>query len=950
MKKFGLILVAVLMCSTQAMAIDIACSTQVSWWGEADATTVMENIRDRVPVSVEIFSSTQDAALADWLVAHTGNGQSDLLILSGRVPTSIYTGGNAQPDGSIAELFLDDGNCIINTGDWFFYVSNPNNAGDGLANLMDVPGISMAEPIVAVTPTEDGQLYTPSFAGFSPSRPWHLEQLDGTDWTAELIMGINADGTRADPAILVNTVTGARVGSFFQVAAALVNEKSDVISEWINNWYLLNVNPAGPARDPKPAAGDVDVLRDGVLTWTPGPYPGTHNVYFGESYEDVNSMTAPTASGLTEASFTPGRLEFEKTYFWRVDEVNASPDKTVYQGKIWSFEVEPYSIQIPIDVNNATASTSAPKNLPGLTVDGSGLVGNAHSTISETMWLSAMPDLAPWLMYEFDRLEELDKMLIWNSNSASEGFVGWGIKDVTIEYSSDGVEWTALAEPTQLDRAPGLATFDTPQAVDFGGVSAKYVKLNIQNNWGGILMQYGLSEVQFYGVPVHAREPIPASGSADVRPDAVVAWRAGREAGQHTVYVSDDANAVADGSATSISSATNSASLKPFDLAMSETYYWRVDEVNDAEATIVWAGPVWSLNTATSLIVDDFESYTNLSPDRPFQTWLDGYGYSADEYFPVDYPGNGTGAGIGHDIWSPSSPYFNGKIMETVDTIAGSGQSMPFYYDNAGGTSQTVRTFAAPQDWTVGGAKVLSIAFRGQAGNTGTLFLMINSTKVVYSDGVSPFSGIGRALWQTWNIDLTGMSGLQNVTKLTLGVEGNGSGMILFDDILLVAEPIEMIISKDVTTPGDELFGVPNDGDWPAGEYPALAIDNDETTKFLHRQGGAMPTGFQVTPSVGATVVTGLTFTTANDTPTRDPITFELSGSNTSIDGPYETIASGNIVDFAGATEWPRFTQNTTPITFNNTKSYKHYQIVFPTLRGAAETLMQIAEVELLTQ
>ena len=130
MRKLALVFIVALAFSTTAMAIEIGCSTQVSWWSEGDATTVMENIAANVPVSVEIFSSSEDDALADWLTAHTGNGQSDLLILSGRVPTSIYTGGNAQPDGSIAELFLDDGNCIINTGDWFFYVSNPNNNGD----------------------------------------------------------------------------------------------------------------------------------------------------------------------------------------------------------------------------------------------------------------------------------------------------------------------------------------------------------------------------------------------------------------------------------------------------------------------------------------------------------------------------------------------------------------------------------------------------------------------------------------------------------------------------------------------------------------------------------------------------------------------------------------------------------------------------------------------------
>jgi hypothetical protein len=109
-----------------------------------------------------------------------------------------------------------------------------------------------------------------------------------------------------------------------------------------------------------------------------------------------------------------------------------------------------------------------------------------------------------------------------------------------------------------------------------------------------------------------------------------------------------------------------------------------------------------------------------------------------------------------------------------------------------------------------------------------------------------------------------------------------------------------------------------------------------------------MPTGIEVTPSAGPTLVTGLSFTAANDAPTRDPIKFELSGSNVSIDGPFEVIAAGDIVDFNQPANWPRFGKTTTPIEFANTVIYSHYKIVFPRLRGATETLMQIAEIELL--
>ncbi|MFH1882892.1 MAG: LamG-like jellyroll fold domain-containing protein [Planctomycetota bacterium] len=156
-------------------------------------------------------------------------------------------------------------------------------------------------------------------------------------------------------------------------------------------------------------------------------------------------------------------------------------------------------------------------------------------------------------------------------------------------------------------------------------------------------------------------------------------------------------------------------------------------------------------------------------------------------------------------------------------------------------------------------------------------------------------------------------------------------------------------VELDVTVPGDIVKGVPDDGDWPGGEYPALAIDDNTGTKYLHFKGEIEPTGIQVTPLDGPSIVTGLTFTTANDAAERDPIAFELSGSNESIDGPYELIASGDIVDFAQADAWPRFTKNATPILFYNNVAYAHYQVLFPAVRDAASAnSMQIAEVELL--
>jgi len=153
----------------------------------------------------------------------------------------------------------------------------------------------------------------------------------------------------------------------------------------------------------------------------------------------------------------------------------------------------------------------------------------------------------------------------------------------------------------------------------------------------------------------------------------------------------------------------------------------------------------------------------------------------------------------------------------------------------------------------------------------------------------------------------------------------------------------------DITAPGDTVQGVPNDNDWPGAETPPLAIDDSTSTKYLHFKGFTQPTGFQVTPSASQTIVVGMTFTTANDAIERDPVGFELYGSNVSINGPYTLIASGNIVDFSQTTAWPRFTMNETPILFDNDAAYDHYQVLFTAVRnpGSANS-MQISEVELL--
>ena len=252
MKNLVLVLVIAFAFSTTAMAVDIAISTQANWWSQEAADREMQEIVDNVTtVSVERFAADQQVELADWVVAHTGDGESDLLILCGQFPDTIYEPGNTQVDDSLAELFLDDGNTIINTGDYLFYVVNGagTNGTGGLETMMDIVGISMWDDDTPAVVTADGQDITPSLVDFATDRPFHLNELEG-DWYAELVLAQNDAGTRADAVIVANAATGGRLGIFYQTASQDDDPRGEVMSEWINNWYL---------------AGNLDVVERAVL-------------------------------------------------------------------------------------------------------------------------------------------------------------------------------------------------------------------------------------------------------------------------------------------------------------------------------------------------------------------------------------------------------------------------------------------------------------------------------------------------------------------------------------------------------------------------------------------------------------------------------------------------------------------------------------------------------------
>ncbi len=560
---------------------------------------------------------------------------------------------------------------------------------------------------------------------------------------------------------------------------------------------IMQVGPPRQATQPSPTEGTADLLRDEVaLGWTAGAYAELHNLYLGTSLEDVaaadidanNVAESVVAMTLDAAGYVPSGLEFGTVYYWRVDEVSTDPNIATAAGAVWSFTVE--SSLIPVENIVATASSAYSDALSlERTIDGSGLDENdLHSANGRDMWLSDALGSPASATYEFDSTYKIDQMWVWNSNTGIEPVYGYGPNDVTIEYSMDGVNWMVFSD-VQLAEAPGLDG-SAPQVVDLG-IGAKAIRLTLNTNHGGDL-RYGLAEVRFYYVPVKAREPQPADGTVDVAVNDTLSWRSGLFTNVSDVQLSSSMDAVAGNTALADAIVGNSLDLDPLGLNIGTTYYWKVNEVNDALTPNFLDGDIWSFTTQDYFVVDDFDGYDgNLGG-----TWKDGWKLNTG----VQTGSSGTSA---------------------IDAmVANSGtQSMVLTYDNSKSPYivEVERAVSSRQNWTNNGVKKLVLFFHGDPGNSSRdkLYVKINGKKVTYGGSLtSPW-------WKSWSVDVASLGiNIRSIAEIAVGVgdtplPAGGKGKVYIDDIRLYRS------APSVPTLVEAAIALNNSGEF-AGQFDTM--------------------------------------------------------------------------------------------------------------------------------
>jgi hypothetical protein len=572
-----------------------------------------------------------------------------------------------------------------------------------------------------------------------------------------------------------------------------------------------------------------------------GSVYGTHDVYFSTNFNDVNTGTTPDATVVGPNEYTPpSLLAYYKTYYWRIDSAGAS---STYRGDIWQFTVtwDPNNIVDP-NLLGWWKFDGDPCDSSGYGRDGTEVGGPTYTlgVDGQAISLDGVDDyvdcgshpafdltdaitITAWIkVNQFDRTWQAivtrgdnSWRIHRNSNSDYINCAGTGLTPLSATGTTnvDDGAWHHAAGIYD-GNAGGLYVYIDGALDGYALVSGQlnissfpvYIGENAQATgrfWNGLIddvriYDYAISEAKLWEIvrmdPAKAYNPRPRRGETGVERSPTLSWSPGDYApatNGHIVNFGTAPGSLVQISGPQTPNDLDLSTIYPAGLDLGKTYYWQVNEVNGLAPGGIDAGNIWHFTVIEYAVVDNMNTYTvwGIADNNIFDTWKDGWT-------------NGTGAEV---------------LLETDTTITHDGNSMYYhftdscstwgpYYSEAKATVSTLPS-GIGSDWTIGGAKILTLYFRGNAGNSiDPMWVQLsdgsNSAKITYGDGIGENpNDINDPSWHEWNIALQDFNdkgvNVANVIDISIGF-GDGTvrgiGYVLIDDIVL--EPPVCILSR----------------------------------------------------------------------------------------------------------------------------------------------------------
>ncbi|NOR65870.1 MAG: hypothetical protein GQ528_00760 [Woeseiaceae bacterium] len=250
-----------------------------------------------------------------------------------------------------------------------------------------------------------------------------------------------------------------------------------------------------------------------------------------------------------------------------------------------------------------------------------------------------------------------------------------GVSTITAE----GIEW-GITESWGSQRAADPALVDIVLATDTGGNAAAWVKFFVPGDTGGGFVRLrdtsgqanvdDIIRVAEYGLEGNpfAREPNPKDGAVHSDTWVTMTWFAGDFAASHDVYFSDNFDDAYNGTGDAFRANQDGTDYivgfpgfpYPDGLVPGTTYYWRIDEVNDADPNSPWKGPVWSfaIPPKTAFNPDPADGAEFVDPNASF-SWTPGFGAKLHTvYMGANFDDVNNAAGgmlLGSTSYSPAA-------------------------------------------------------------------------------------------------------------------------------------------------------------------------------------------------------------------------------------------------------------------------------------------------------
>jgi hypothetical protein len=185
------------------------------------------------------------------------------------------------------------------------------------------------------------------------------------------------------------------------------------------------------------------------LSWTPGQSVLTHDVYLGTDKAAVTAGDAgvAVAAAQAETSFTLGALEPLTTYYWRVDEHDASG--TVQAGAVWSFRITDKATDTNTDNWMLGIGAAGPKFVQTYVADGVYDIGAYGGEQTYEFIVRSNPNEQEASMCLIGRRDFGDtqtglKYEQWN-NTKTYGATVFGVTDYDFKVPNAPGEYTHLA-------------------------------------------------------------------------------------------------------------------------------------------------------------------------------------------------------------------------------------------------------------------------------------------------------------------------------------------------------------------------------------------------------------------------------------------------------------------------------------------------------------------------